>query len=300
MLVNGIINLLKPSDMSSNQALGHVKRIMQTKKAGHSGTLDPEAAGVLPVFLGKATRVVEYAMDGQKEYIAEIHFGMQTDTQDAQGRVVKQSFHQVDEQDVRAYLKQLPGEHLQTPPMYSAIKQNGVPLYAMARKGVEREIPPRKILIDETEFLARTGGQRFLFRVVCSKGTYVRTLCQDMGAALHACAHLSFLLRTRTGGFSIAQAVTLQELEQAAAEQRINECLLDTSMALTALPICQLRPDAHERVIHGKQIRNCDLTPQDLAIGTICQMRIGHVLYGTGQRTPQGVDLHKMLWEGQA
>lgn len=300
MHMNGIINLLKPSNMSSNQALGHVKRITRLKKAGHSGTLDPEAAGVLPVFLGRATRVVEYAMDGEKEYIAEVHFGIQTDTQDAQGRIVKQSLKRVNEQDVRAYLQQLPGEHLQTPPMYSAIKQNGVPLYAMARKGMETEIPQRKITIRETEFLACTGDQRFLFRIVCSKGTYVRTLCQDMGTALHTCAHLSFLLRTRTGGFSIAQSITLQELEQAAAEQRLGACLLDVSVALTALPVCQLLPAAHERVIHGKEIRNCDLVFNHLAPGTICQMRIGHVLYGTGQRTPQGVDLHKMLWEGKS
>ncbi len=299
--MNGIINLLKPSNMSSNQALGHVKRIMQLKKAGHSGTLDPEAAGVLPVFLGKATRLVEYAMDGEKEYIAEVHFGIQTDTQDAQGRVVRQSFHRVEEQDVRLYLQQLPGEHLQTPPMYSAIKQNGVPLYAMARKGVDTEIPQRKITIYETEFLACTGDQRFLFRVVCSKGTYVRTLCQDMGTALHTCAHLSFLLRTRTGGFSIAQSITLQELAQAAQEQRLATCLTDPSFALKALPICLLRPAAHERVIHGKEIRNCDLlVPDAVAPGTICQMRIGRVLYGTGQRTSQGVDVHKMLWEGKS
>ena len=119
--MNGIINLLKPSNMSSNQALGHVKRILHIKKAGHSGTLDPEAAGVLPVFLGKATRVVEYAMDGEKEYIAEVHFGIATDTQDAQGTIVQRSTHKVTEADVRAYLDTLPGEQRQIPPMYLSL-----------------------------------------------------------------------------------------------------------------------------------------------------------------------------------
>lgn len=297
--MNGIINLLKPSNMSSNQALGHVKRILHIKKAGHSGTLDPEAAGVLPVFLGKATRVVEYAMDGEKEYIAEVHFGIATDTQDAQGTIVQRSTHKVTEADVRAYLDTLPGEQRQIPPMYSALKQNGVPMYALARKGIVQQIPTRNIRIYQTSYIQQTGEQRFLFRIVCSKGTYVRTICQDMGIALGTCAHLSFLLRTRTGGFTISNATTLQELEAAMQTDQVQTCLLDMSTALTAFPICRLTQQAHERVIHGKPIRNCDmLAGNALSQGTICQIRIGSVLYGIGRRIPEGIALHKMLWEG--
>lgn len=209
----GIINVLKPCGMTSHDVISFMRRVLNTKKIGHSGTLDPDAAGVLPVFAGTATRLLEYALEDGKSYRAEITFGIKTDTGDDSGTVVQTSALPVcSAEDFAAVLQDFTGVQKQLPPMYSALKLNGQPLYKLARKGIEVERETREIFISRLELIS-FNPQKAVLDVECSKGTYIRTLLEDICARLGVCGTMSFLLRTSAGGFKIEDAVTLQELE---------------------------------------------------------------------------------------
>ena len=209
----GIINVLKPCGMTSHDVISFMRRVLNTKKIGHSGTLDPDAAGVLPVFAGTATRLLEYALEDGKSYRAEITFGVKTDTGDDSGTVVQTSALPVcSAEDFAAVLQEFTGVQKQLPPMYSALKLNGQPLYKLARKGIEVEREAREIFISRLELIS-FNPQKAVLDVECSKGTYIRTLLEDICARLGVCGTMSFLLRTSAGGFKIEDAVTLQELE---------------------------------------------------------------------------------------
>ena len=208
----GIINVLKPCGMTSHDVISFMRRILNTKKIGHSGTLDPDAAGVLPVFAGTATRLLEYALEDGKSYRAEITFGVKTDTGDDSGAVVQTSaLPTCSAEEFTAVLKEFTGVQKQLPPMYSALKLNGQPLYKLARKGIEVEREAREIFISRLELIS-FNPQKAVLDVECSKGTYIRTLLEDICAKLGVCGTMSFLLRTSAGGFKIEDAVTLQEL----------------------------------------------------------------------------------------
>lgn len=209
----GIINVLKPCGMTSHDVISFMRRVLNTKKIGHSGTLDPDAAGVLPVFAGTATRLLEYALEDGKSYRAEITFGIKTDTGDDSGAVVQTSdLPTCSAEEFAAVLKEFTGVQKQLPPMYSALKLNGQPLYKLARKGIEVEREARKIFISRLQLIS-FNPQKAVLDVECSKGTYIRTLLEDICARLGVCGTMSFLLRTSAGGFKIEDAVTLQELE---------------------------------------------------------------------------------------
>lgn len=209
----GIINVLKPCGMTSHDVISFMRRVLNTKKIGHSGTLDPDAAGVLPVFAGTATRLLEYALEDGKSYRAEITFGVKTDTGDDSGAVVQTSeLPTCSAEEFAAVLKEFTGVQKQLPPMYSALKLNGQPLYKLARKGIEVEREAREIFISRLELIS-FNLQKAVLDVECSKGTYIRTLLEDICASLGVCGTMSFLLRTSAGGFKIEDAVTLQELE---------------------------------------------------------------------------------------
>ena len=209
----GIINVLKPCGMTSHDVISFMRRVLNTKKIGHSGTLDPDAAGVLPVFAGTATRLLEYALEGGKSYRAEITFGVKTDTGDDSGTVVQTSeLPTCSAEEFAAVLKEFTGVQKQLPPMYSALKLNGQPLYKLARKGIEVEREAREIFISRLELIS-FNPQKAVLDVECSKGTYIRTLLEDICARLGVCGTMSFLVRTSAGGFKIEDAVTLQELE---------------------------------------------------------------------------------------
>ena len=212
--MKGLILLNKPKDMTSFGAVARVRRIMGEKKAGHTGTLDPMATGVLPILLGSATKLSDYLLIADKSYTATMRLGVTTDTLDITGTVL--STHKVDvtKQDVLNALAGFRGEILQTPPMYSAIKQNGQPLYKLARKGIEAERTARKVTIYEIELLEQLSPTDFTVSVRCSKGTYIRSLVADIGEALGCGATLTELCRTSTGGFSIENCITLEQLEQ--------------------------------------------------------------------------------------
>ena len=209
----GIINVLKPCGMTSHDVISFMRRVLNTKKIGHSGTLDPDAAGVLPVFAGTATRLLEYALEDGKSYRAEITFGVKTDTGDDSGTIVQTSaLPTCSADEFAAVLKEFTGVQKQLPPMYSALKLNGQPLYKLARKGIEVEREAREIFISQLELIS-FNPQKAVLDVECSKGTYIRTLLEDICARLGVCGTMSFLLRTSAGGFKIEDAVTLQELE---------------------------------------------------------------------------------------
>lgn len=210
--MDGIFNVLKPPGMTSHDVIGFLRRALQTKKIGHGGTLDPDAAGVLPVFAGSATRLLEFAVEGRKRYIAEFTLGRQTDTGDDGGNVIKElPVPKLTEEGLQELLARFTGPQMQTPPMYSALKVDGRKLYELARRGVEVERRARPIEIYKLELRHFTPAS-FTVAVECSKGTYIRVLGEDMAAALGTCGTMSFLLRTQVGAYTLNQAHTLQEI----------------------------------------------------------------------------------------
>jgi len=211
---NGIVIIDKPAGWTSMDVCAKLRGVLREKRIGHGGTLDPMATGVLPVFVGQATRAVEFAERGKKEYIAGLRLGLATDTQDITGEVVSKAPVAADRTEVAAMLPRFTGDLEQIPPMYSAVKINGQKLYDLARRGKEVARKPRPITIYELELLEQTGPADYLLRCVCSKGTYIRTLCHDIGAALGCGGTLISLRRTMAAGFTLEQAVTLEQVQE--------------------------------------------------------------------------------------
>lgn len=212
--MNGIILVDKPQGWTSHDVVAKLRGIYQQRRIGHSGTLDPMATGVLAVFLGRGTRAVELCENDEKEYVADLLLGIVTNTQDITGEVLEQHSVEVSRQQLEAVLEQFLGPQQQIPPMYSAVKIGGKKLYELARKGQSVERKPRSIVIHELE-LCNFDGKTARIRVVCSKGTYIRTLCHDIGAALGTGGCLSSLRRTRAGRFAIDDCVTMEQIQQA-------------------------------------------------------------------------------------
>jgi len=212
---NGIIIIDKSQGWTSMDVCAKLRGIFREKRIGHAGTLDPMATGVLPIFIGRATRAVEFASEGEKEYVAGLKLGVVTNTQDTSGEILEERAVSVSQEDLEAVLPTFRGDIQQIPPMYSAIKINGKKLYELARKGREVERAPRPVTIHSLTIEEQTGPSDFILRVRCSKGTYVRTLCHDIGQALGCGGTMSSLRRTMAAGFSLEQAVTLEQVQQA-------------------------------------------------------------------------------------
>jgi len=206
--MNGVVVINKPADKTSHDVVSAVKKILDIKKAGHTGTLDPLATGVLPVCLNEATKLVRFFTDDRKEYLATMLLGVKTDTLDTKGKIISQSDQIVSEAEIRAALARMKGKIKQVPPAYSAVKYCGTPLYKWARKGVTIEAAPREIEISDL-VVEDITYPRVTFRVLCSKGTYIRTLCADIGELLGCGACLCALHRLRCGFFSEEMAVSL-------------------------------------------------------------------------------------------
>ena len=236
--VSGIVLLDKPADFTSNQALQHVRRLYRAEKAGHTGSLDPLATGMLPVCLGTATKVCSYLLDARKSYRVRARLGRSTDTGDAQGSVVGESPQvEFSKEAVEEVLGGFTGEYEQVPPMYSALKYKGQRLYTLARQGVEVPRKPRTVRIFRLE-LRNLQSKELQFDVTCSKGTYVRALVEDIAGGLGTLGHVHALRRTSVGPFGEAQMVTLAALEDFASEGReaLDRCLLPVDRALTSWP----------------------------------------------------------------
>ena len=211
--INGVLNVYKPLGITSNGVVTKIRRLTGIKKVGHTGTLDPEAEGVLPICIGKGTKVAGMLTDSNKAYRATIRLGITTDSQDMTGNVVSENEVNVSREEFEKAIMSFVGEISQIPPMYSAIKQNGQPLYKLARKGVEVERKPRIITIFKIE-MVEFSGETAVFDVYCSKGTYIRTLCADIGEKLGCGAAMEALVRIKSGCFEISEAVTLEYLEE--------------------------------------------------------------------------------------
>lgn len=240
--VHGVLLLDKPHGFSSNQALQKVKWLYQAQKAGHTGTLDPLATGVLPICFGEATKFAQHLTDENKTYVATVKFGVTTTTGDKEGDILQEVSCDLQPHQIEAVLPALTGEITQIPPMYSALKVDGKPLYAYAREGIELERKPRQVTIHAIHLL---DCQQNIARieVTCSKGTYIRTLAEDVGKALNVGAHLTDLRRTATATYQIAHTVTLEALEAMTMEQR-DALLLPVDTAINALPKVELHADA--------------------------------------------------------
>lgn len=249
--VDGVLLLDKPGGCSSNAALQRARRLFAAAKAGHTGTLDPLASGLLPVCFGDATKFSQRLLDAPKRYVATIRFGIATTTGDAEGEITQQGPVSFECAALEAALARLVGRIAQVPPAYAALKRDGRPYYEYARAGVSIERTPREI---EVLALSLVGFSRpdAVVDVQCSKGTYVRVLAEDIGRALGTCAHLAALRRTATGSFAVSDALTLEVLEALDAGQR-RSALLPVDSLLAALPILALDPGASQALAHGRQ-----------------------------------------------
>ena len=235
--MDGIIIMDKPEDFTSFDIVAKLRRLLGTRKVGHAGTLDPMATGVLPIFVGRATKCCDILPDQNKRYTATFELGYTTDTLDATGRVLTRTPVQAGKAQVQAALEQFRGEIMQLSPMYSAIQINGRRLYDLARQGIEIEREKRPITIHHLELLeADEQENRYVIDVACSKGTYIRTLCADIGEALGCGATMTALRRTQAAGFSLADSLTLEQAEQLTEQGKLTEHLLPVERVFESLP----------------------------------------------------------------
>ena len=263
-MANGIIVIDKSAGWTSMDVCAKLRGMFREKRVGHAGTLDPMATGVLPVFIGRATRAAQFAAESDKEYIAGLRLGVVTNTQDATGEVLEERPVDVTGERLRAALAQFTGDILQVPPMYSAIKINGKKLYELARKGQEVERAPRPVTIYALGLLGwPDAGEDFSLRVVCSKGTYVRTLCHDIGQALGCGGCMSSLRRVKAAGFTLDDSVTLEAVQAAVDRGEGGALLLPVDRCFRDRPRLTLRTAGAER-----KLRNgAALTVRDIPDG---------------------------------
>ncbi len=251
--IDGVLLLDKPHGMSSNHALQAAKRLLNAEKAGHTGTLDPMATGLLPLTFGEATKFSQMLLDADKVYEAQVRLGAVTSTGDVEGEVIERRAVSVAADDIDTVLRGFVGEIEQIPPMYSALKLAGRPLYEYARAGLEVERAPRRVTIHALELIAPLSGDVFAIRVHCSKGTYIRTLAMDIGARLGCGAHLVGLRRTAIGPFGIARAVTLAELQATAPDAR-DAFLLGPDALVAGFPALELDAGQTAAILQGRSL----------------------------------------------
>ena len=278
--MNGYLNILKPPGMSSAAVVATVKRLTGERRVGHAGTLDPEAAGVLPVMVGQATRFFDLLTDKEKVYVAECAFGCETDTQDAQGRVTARGDTYPTLAQIRAAADALTGDILQRPGIYSAVKRDGKRLYALARAGEAVEATPRPVHIERITLHGETPRHGVMMTVACGRGTYIRSLCEDLGRLCGCPAHMRFLLRAVSGAFSLENAMTLEEAAACASNGTLPERLLPPDMPLGHLAAVRLPEEQWKPARNGVALPADDDRPEgeplrvyagDAFIGIACR-----------------------------
>ena len=252
--MNGILLIDKQPDWTSNDVVAKLKGILHQRRIGHSGTLDPMATGLLVVFVGRATRAVEFAEGHDKRYFAGLRLGITTDTQDITGTVLEERSVSVTREELERALEGFRGQIQQIPPMYSAIKQNGQRLYDIARKGGEVERKPRSITIHDLRLIGQQNGD-WLLDVHCSKGTYVRSLCHDLGQTLGCGGCMSSLRRVQAGRFRVDEAVTLSQVQQMADEGRAEELLLPVDSLFMQLERCTAGAAQEKKIRCGNPVK---------------------------------------------
>ena len=251
--MDGIILVNKPSGMTSHDVVNKLRRILKTKKVGHCGTLDPDATGVLVVCVNKATKVLQFLTSESKEYVATLSLGTSTDTYDGSGKIIEaKEFHALDNNEIVACFNNFIGSQEQKPPIYSAIKVNGKKLYEYARAGEQVEVPTRSVTVNHLEIL-QIENNLIKFKVGCSKGTYIRSLCYDLAKALGYPGHMKDLIRTKSGNFSLENCFTLEQIE--------NGEYTTVSLEEALNSYQQLVVDDEQIIFHGKKIKS-DLNEQ--------------------------------------
>jgi tRNA pseudouridine55 synthase len=259
-MMDGIFNIYKEKGFTSHDVVAIVRRTIHMKKVGHTGTLDPDAEGVLPVCVGKATKLSDVIMDGRKSYRAMLRLGMTTTTEDASGEVLETKEVDFNEDRIREVVASFIGKLEQVPPMYSAVKVNGKKLYELAREGKEIERKSRTIEVYDIRIRQFLPPDRVEIDVDCSKGTYIRTLCSDIGKALGCGGHMAELLRTRTGAFSLENAIKLDELKALAEQEKVETVLLTMEEALEDFPVVKVSEKSQKFLYNGGKIQERFLT----------------------------------------
>lgn len=283
----GFLNIYKPKGLTSHDVVARLRKITKVRQIGHTGTLDPFATGVLPICIGKATRLIEY-LDDDKEYLATVQFGKNTATYDLEGEITATFDKKVIEEDVKNALKDFEGEISQIPPIYSAIKVNGKKLYDYARQGQDIEIKPRKVTISKIELKEfDKTSQSAKITVACSKGTYIRSIAYDLGAKLGCGGYLTALERTKAGKFQVNTAIKLEDLTEVS---QIVEILINP-LDMLSIPIHNLSENERERVSHGMSICNSDFPDSDIVI-----LSYGGRIYAIG-KVEQNKILVKKVFE---
>ena len=263
--VHGVLNVNKPSGMTSHDVVDAVRKILGVRRVGHTGTLDPQATGVLPLCVGRATRIAQYLTQADKEYVMTLRLGVTTDTLDAAGKETGRVEEvRVRREEMEAVLPRFVGEIQQVPPLFSAKKYRGERLYRLARRGEQVERQPVSVRIHALE-LVEFAPPFVTLKMSCSKGTYARSLCDDIGRALGCGGHLHALTRTRSGRFSMDGILTLETLEQMVRERRLGEVLIPVADALAHLPAVRVAPEAGRVILHGG----------DIAAGMVVQFPAG-------------------------
>lgn len=283
----GFLNIYKPKGLTSHDVVARLRRITKIRQIGHTGTLDPFATGVLPICIGKATRLIEY-LDDDKEYIATVQFGKNTTTYDLEGEITETFDKKVTENEIKTALKDFEGEISQIPPIYSAIKVNGKKLYDYARQGQDIEIKPRKVTISKIELKDfDNASQSAKILVACSKGTYIRSIAYDLGAKLECGGYLTALERTKAGKFQVNTAIKLDDLTEVS---QVVENLINP-LDMLSIPIHDLSESERERVSHGMAINNSDFQNSDIVI-----LSYGGRIYAIG-KVEQNKILVKKVFE---
>ena len=263
-MYHGLINVYKKAGFTSHDVVAKLRGICKQKKIGHTGTLDPDAVGVLPVCLGSGTKLCDMLTGETKEYIAGFQLGIATDTQDISGKILEEKEVRVSAEQVKEMLSHFVGELQQVPPMYSALKVGGKKLYELAREGKEVERKARPITIYELELL-KAEHPEYEIRVVCSKGTYIRTLCHDIGQALSCGAVMTSLVRSRVGEFRLKDAKTLDELQELADQGRLQEAVIPVEEMFHALPAIQVSDGAQKALLNGNQLKRSEVWAKEEA-----------------------------------
>ena len=291
--MDGVLNIFKPKGMTSFDVVRDVRKICKTKKVGHTGTLDPEATGVLPICIGKATKIIDYIMDSEKTYDVTFKLGIKTDTYDLEGSILDEcSTSHLKEEDILNVIQSFIGEYSQIPPMYSALKQNGIRLYELARKGIEVEREGRLIKIYNIENII-IENPIIKMRVKCSKGTYIRSLCYDIGEALNVFATMTDLCRTKTSTFDIENSINIKDLN----DENLKNSFISIENALNHFESFTVVNDKYSKLlINGVKVCDPRFTNYDIISDKLYRVySSNNILIGLGKKTGNGFKIEKLL-----
>lgn len=290
--MNGVINVFKNTGMTSFDVVRKVKKVAKTGKVGHTGTLDPEASGVLPICIGKATKIIDYIMDSDKIYEVEFKLGLKTTTYDLEGDVIDtRDTSNLTEENIMNVIKSFIGEYSQVPPMYSALKQNGVRLYELARKGIEVEREGRLINIKSIEEI-EINNPNVKMKVTCTKGTYIRSLCFDIGEKLEVFAVMTKLKRSKTSYFKEEESINIEDLN----EENINDYLISIEEALSAFDKITINNNYSKLLINGVNVYDKRFTNDETIINKLYRVyNEDNVFIGLGKNDGKGFKIEKLL-----